>query len=75
MGKPLNIHPDVPFDAGHHLARVVSLLLCSALSLFFTLCASTIKKLVTTLRPCFARASPTDSFKAHCRTLMPSGPG
>ena len=27
MGQPLRIHPNVPFDAGHLLARVVSLLL------------------------------------------------
>jgi len=27
MGQPLRIHPDVPFDAGYFLARVVSLLL------------------------------------------------
>jgi hypothetical protein len=27
MGQPLRIHPDVPFDAGHLLARIVSLLL------------------------------------------------
>ncbi len=26
MGQPLRIHPDVPFDAGYLLARVVSLL-------------------------------------------------
>src|ERR1035438_1444105 len=34
----------------------------SALSVFFTLCASTIKKLVKALRPSFLRASPTDFF-------------
>ena len=35
---------------------------CPAVSLFFTLCASTIKKLVKLLRPCLARSSPTDFF-------------
>jgi hypothetical protein len=29
MPQPLRIHPDVPFDGGHLLARVVSLLLCA----------------------------------------------
>ena len=38
-------------------------LFCSALSVFFTLCASTIKKQVMALRPCLARASPTDYLR------------
>jgi hypothetical protein len=29
MGQPLRVHPDVPFDAGHLLARDLSLLLCA----------------------------------------------
>ena len=35
---------------------------CSALSVFFTLCASTMTKLVVALRPSLVRASPTDFF-------------
>jgi hypothetical protein len=35
---------------------------CSALSVFLTLCASTMMKLVVALRPSFSRASPTDFF-------------
>ena len=34
----------------------------SAVSVFLTLCASTIMKLVAALRPSFSRASPTDFF-------------
>ena len=33
---------------------------CLAVSVFFTLCVSTIRKLVVELSPCLARASPTD---------------
>jgi len=60
----------IALDARHLLPA--SYALSSALSVFFTLCASTIKKLVMALRPCLVRAAPTDFFKARSRTLMPS---
>jgi hypothetical protein len=41
--------------------------LCSALSVFFTLCASTIKNLVMALRPCFAAGLASLIFKARSR--------
>jgi len=60
MRQSLRVNRDVALDARHLLPA--SYALSSALSVFFTLCASTIKKLVMALRPCLARAAPTDFF-------------
>jgi hypothetical protein len=60
VGQALCVHRNVALDAGDLLASVIAL--SSAVSVFFTLCASTIKKLVMALRPRLTRASPTDFF-------------
>ncbi len=52
MWKALRIHRDVALDPRYLLARVIAF--WPAVSLFFTLCASTIKNVLQALRPCFA---------------------
>jgi hypothetical protein len=56
MRQPASVDRAVALDAGDLFARLISF--CPAVALFFTLCASTIKKLVVELHLCLARSSP-----------------
>jgi hypothetical protein len=55
--QSLRVDDNVSLDPRDLLPRIVALLAC--VSVFFTLCASTIRKVLWASRPCFSRAAPT----------------
>ena len=57
MRQTLCINRYMPLDAAHFLAGIVAFFM--AVSVFFTLCASTIRKVVSSWRPRLRRAAAT----------------